>query len=397
MKTKFLIVLLIVLILVLCAEIAAVPLLKRAFSEATLSSEPSADASADPTDETTGEPSHAPTGESTAETLETQETTLPEPTQETTEPPQRSFTLSFVGDCTLGSSPSKWAQMGTFVYTVGEDYGYPFRNVAQYFQNDDLTIANLEVVLADEGISADKTFTFRGPSAFTGILTEGSVEAVTIANNHTHDFGEDGYQATKAALESAGVSYVEKDTTLLYTTPGGLTVGIYGASFARDDENMTEQIQALREQGAEIIIAAVHWGTEGAYRPDSSQKDWAYAMIDAGVDVVYGHHSHVLQPIETYNGKLIFYSLGNFSFGGNHFPRDMDTVVIQLEVIRDEDGSVSLGDLTIVPCSLSSMPVQNNFQPTPYEEDSKEYERVLSKLDGTFKGADLVVNYDSTE
>lgn len=379
MKNKILRITVFIVVLLLLAELITIAVMYRLRSRADVP---------DTTEST---------GEMTATTEEITEPSTEEITEETTEPEQSSFTLTFVGDCTLGSTPSKWQQMGTFVHTIGEDYAYPFRNVAQYFQTDDLTIANLEVVLADEGVSANKTFTFRGPSAYTNILTEGSVEAVTIANNHTHDFGEDGYLATKSALEQAGVTYVEKDSCAIYTTPGGLTVGIYGVSFERNDEDMALKVASLREQGVQIIVAAVHWGTEGAYRPASTQREWAYAMIDAGVDIVYGHHSHVLQPIEIYNGKPIFYSLGNFSFGGNHFPRDLDTAILQVEILRDESGAVSLGELTIIPCSLSSMPVQNNFQPTPYEVDSAEYARVLTKLDGTFKGADLTVDYSSLE
>lgn len=320
-----------------------------------------------------------------------------ETTQETTVPVQTHFILSFVGDCTLGSQPKKFMQMGTFVHTIGEDYGYPFRNVAYYFENDDFTIANLEGVLADSGAASDKTFVFRGPTAYTAILTESSVEAVTVANNHTYDFGADGYASTVNALKDAGVSYVEKGTTAVYTTQGGLVIGIYGTAFNRDDAEMKQAVTSLRAQGADIIIAAVHWGKEGAYHPDASQTDWAHAMIDAGVDIVYGHHSHVLQPIEEYKGGYIFYSLGNFSFGGNHFPRDMDTAVLQVDVFKNEGEDAVLATYSILPCSLSSMPVQNNFQPTPYEIDSPEYARVLSKLDGTYKGADLTVDYTDVE
>ena len=146
-------------------------------------------------------------------------------------------------------------------------------------------------------------------------------------------------------------------------------------------------------EGAEIVICAFHWGTEGSYRPTDAQKRFGRAAIDAGADIVYGHHPHVLQPIEEYKDGYIFYSLGNFSFGGNHFPRDMDSAILQMEVIRDLEGNVSLGELTIIPVSISSRSGQNNFQPIPYEEGTKEYERTMSKLDGSFTGPDLVVDY----
>lgn len=350
---------------------------------------------ADPSEGPTEDPED-PTAPSSQSTEPSQDT---EPTE--TEPREQRYVLTFVGDCTLASSQDKYHSTGSFIKTIGEDYAYPFRNVVQFFENDDFTMVNLESVLADEGRAAGgKTFTFKGPTAYTQILTSSSVEAATLANNHTEDYGKDGYASTTAALESAGVAFVEKDGTLLFTTESGLTIGIYAAAFTVDTEDMTASIAELREQGAEIVVCAFHWGNEGQYRPTSEQQNDGHAAIDAGADIVYGSHPHVLQRIEEYNGGIIYYSLGNFSFGGNHFPRDMDSVIVRQEVIRREDGTVELGELRLIPVSISSMSNQNNFQPTPYEEGTKEYDRTLSKLDGTFTGPDLIVDYsflDPTE
>ena len=333
-----------------------------------------------------------PSSEATEPTETTQVTEDTQPTE--TEPKEQRYVLTFVGDCTLASSQDKYHATGSFIKTIGEDYDYPFRNVVHLFENDDFTMVNLESVLADEGRPAGgKTFTFKGPTAYTRILTGSSVEAVTLANNHTEDYGKDGYDSTTAALEGAGVPYVEKDGTLLFTTESGLTIGVYAATFKVNEKDMRKDIAELRSKGAEIIVCAFHWGNEGQYRPTKEQQKYAYAAVDAGADIVYGSHPHVLQKIEEYNGGIIYYSLGNFSFGGNHFPRDMDSVVLRQEVIRREDGTVELGELELIPVSISSMKNQNNFQPTPYEEGSKEYDRTLSKLDGTFTGPDLVVDY----
>lgn len=315
-----------------------------------------------------------------------------EPTE--TEPVRLSYTLTFVGDCTLGSEPGKFSSPYSFVGTVGENYEYPFANVLEYFENDDLTLINLEGVFADSGYAQDKTFTFRGPTAYTEILTGSSVEAVTLANNHSYDFGSSGYNTTKEVLDAAGVSYVEENKTCLITTESGLVVGLYADAFQFSTGEIAAHVENLKKAGAEIIVCAFHWGTEGSYRANSTQETYAKSAIDAGADIVWGHHPHVLQKIEQYKDGVILYSLGNFSFGGNHFPRDYDSAVVQQEVLRNEDGSVSLGELTIIPVSISSMEGQNNFQPTPYEEGSTEYDRVLSKLDGTFTGPDLVVNYE---
>ena len=320
-----------------------------------------------------------PTEETTEATTEATTEPTTEPTTVPTEPEPEIFTLTFVGDCTLGNSPAHEYTSGGFNNVVQENYDYPFANVRQYFENDDFTMVNLEGVLGEEGWPAGKSFEFRGPSGYINILTGSSVEAVTLANNHARDYGQKGYDRTVELLEEAGIGYVETDKTALYTTESGLTIGIYGACF-NYPKDMEEIVASLRQEGAEIVIYAIHWGAEGSYEPRSHQVDQARAAIDAGVDIVYGSHPHVLQKIEEYNGGIIYYSVGNFCFGGNQQPPDLDTVILQQQVIRYPDGTMELGELTVIPASISSIPVKNNYQPTPYAEGSEEYDRVLGKL-----------------
>ena len=317
------------------------------------------------------------------------ETTQPAPT----EPQPETYLLTFVGDCTFGTNQvNAYAEYG-FTKTVGQDYGYPFRNVADYVGSDDGTFLNLEGPLCDEGYPVQKKHTFRGPTAYVNILTENSIQAVTVANNHAFDYGQTGYDSTLAVLEEAGIPYVQRDSSVLLTLEGGLKVGLYGmVYYLLDVQDMTQEIQALRQQGAELVIVAPHWGTEGSYRPTQEQIDVGHAAIDAGADIVWGSHPHVLQPVEEYGDGVIFYSLGNFSFGGNGYPQDFDTALIQQEVIRQADGSISLGQRTLVPASVSSVSDRNNYQPTPYDPGSEEYDRVLSKLDGTFQGPNLQIS-----
>ena len=180
---------------------------------------------------------------------------------------------------------------------------------------------------------------------------------------------------------------------MLLTLEGDLKVGLYGmVYYLLDVQDMTQEIQALRDQGAELVIVAPHWGTEGSYRPTQEQIDVGHAAIDAGADIVWGSHPHVLQPVEEYGDGVIFYSLGNFSFGGNGYPQDFDTALIQQEVIRQTDGSICLGERTLVPASVSSVSDRNNYQPTPYDPGSEDYDRVISKLDGTFQGPNLQIS-----
>lgn len=357
-------------------------------------------------EEPTTEPSTVPqTSEQTEAT--TEETTVPETeseTEETTtepeteptepEPKEKRYVLTFAGDCTLGSDRKVYGQKYSFIDTIGEDYDYPFRNVAEYFKNDDFTFVNLEGVLADSGGHSGAAFTFRGPTAYSNILTGSSVEAVTLANNHCLDYGQAGLASTKQVLEEVGVTYVERDNWAMYTTQSGLTIGMYGISFTMNGPDMRDKIKMMRDKGAEIIVVAAHWGVEGSYRATADQAAFAHNAIDYGADIVYGSHPHVLQKIEIYKDKPIFYSMGNFCFGGNHWPKDLDTVILQQEVIRDENGKVRLGELKIIPTSCTSLPTgQNNFQPTPVDESSPVYNRILSKLDGTYSGGNLVVDY----
>ena len=162
-----------------------------------------------------------------AETVAAEETTLPTET----EPAEERFFLTFVGDCTFGANPSNYYAGVGFLKTVGEDYGYPFRNVMQYFENDEATFANLEGPLTDSGNPMQKKHTFRGPTDYVRILTENSVEAVSIANNHTHDYGQTGYASTVKALEEAGVPFVDRDSSCVFTTENGLKIGLYGAVY----------------------------------------------------------------------------------------------------------------------------------------------------------------------
>ncbi len=324
-------------------------------------------------------------------TVPVTEAPVTEPVQ--TEPPEQRLIFTFAGDCTLGCHTAHTHAGYGFILTVGEDYGHPFRNVLQWFEADDFTMVNLEGVLGDQGHPAGRKYAFRGPGAYTNILTQNSVEAVSLANNHTIDYGDKGFAETKRLLEEAGVPFVEPNSSTVITLENGMMVGIYGTVYnSIDKEAMIQGIQALQAQGVDLIIYAPHWGTEHSFRPTQEQKDLGRAAIDAGADIVYGCHPHVLQPIESYGNGVIFYSLGNFSFGGNIYPADYDTALIQQEVIWSADGTVVLGERTIVPCSISSIEGRNNYQPTPYEEGSKEYQRVLQKLDGTYDGPNLPVH-----
>ena len=304
-----------------------------------------------------------------------------------TEPDSERFTISLVGDCTLAGN--------RFQSLCGDDMGYPFENVREYFENDDATIANLECNFSDALLSSGSLFHFKAPTENADMLVSGGIDFVTTANNHIMDYGQRGLDDTLSALDERGIAYGVDGQSVVFTTKSGLKLGIYCGygGFMISETQVKEAIDKLKADGAEYIICALHWGVEGAYRPNAYQKNLAHAAIDAGADLVYGSHPHVLQPAEEYGGGLILYSLGNFSFGGNSFPRDYDSVIVQLTLCRNADGDVSLEACDYIPCSMSGSNENNDFRPTPYKKGSKEFERTMSKLDGSFTGADLEVDY----
>lgn len=320
-----------------------------------------------------------------------QEAVTPRESVPPQEEKQTVFTLSFAGDCCLGTDHSVYGGEGTLVRVVGDDYAYPFANTLRYFEQDDFSMVNLECALTDSTSPVNKQYRFRGPPEYAKILTEGSIEFVTLANNHSYDYGEIGYKDTKEALAQEGIGYVTDGGTSLFTTESGLLIGIFAASSRFD--KMSAGISSLKNQGADVIIAAFHFGTEGSYSYNSDQRYHARLAIDYGADIVYGAHPHVLQEIEEYGGGIILYSLGNFVFGGNRSPRDHDTAIVRQQIVKYDDGSFSLGETEIIPCDLSEYPGYNSYKPTPYAEGSREYLRTLSKLDGTFDGPDLYVSY----
>ncbi|MCL1829274.1 MAG: CapA family protein [Oscillospiraceae bacterium] len=316
----------------------------------------------------------------------------PSPTPEP-EPTPEFFTLTMIGDITPSATLNNKGISAAYGNVVGEDYAYPFSETLEYFKNSDFTIANFECVLTEHDIPQSKNFVFKAPPKYVYILTEGGVDFVTLGNNHVLDYGERGYADTKKILDIAGIGYAGRDEWALYETENGLLIGVYALSFGYT-EQIKAGITALKEAGAEFIIAAIHWGDEGSYKANDLQRTQGRAAVDAGADIVYGTHPHTLQPIEEYNGKYIYYSMGNWSFGGNTNPRDKDTFILRLTVMRDIDGTISITDREHIPCASSGDKNRNDYRPVVYEEGSEEWLRTLSKLDGTYGGSDLFISYE---
>ena len=314
-----------------------------------------------------------------------------------------SLTLSVVGDCTLGTD--EYFDYDTSLNAYYENYGadYFMANVKSIFSKDDLTIANFEGTLTESTEREDKQFAFKAPASYANILTAGSVEAVNTANNHSHDYGEESFNDTLKALDTANILHFGYDETAV-TEVKGVKVGLVGIYELNDhlgrEEQLKQNIAKVKQDGAQLIVVIFHWGNEKEEVPDENQKTLGHLAIDEGADLVCGHHPHVLQGIEEYKGKNIVYSLGNFCFGGNAYPSDMDTIIFQQTFTIDQNGVKDDNVTNIIPCSISSDSDYNNYQPTPAEGEAAT--RIMQKIqkrsswikDGTVSDSETATESD---
>ncbi len=312
-------------------------------------------------------------------------------------PSQRSITVTATGDCTLatdittptdGSFESKMEEQGY-------DYSYFLSNFRTLFSSDDLTLVNFEGTLSNNGEREDKQFAFRANPEYVKVLTSASVEAANLANNHSRDYGEISLTDTKKALTEAGiVNFIGSD--IAYMDINGIKVGLVGINALNDEgvSTLTTHIRTAKDNGAELVILSVHWGIEKEAAPTDEQRELAHKAVDAGADLVIGTHPHVIEGLEKYNGRYIVYSLGNFCFGGNTAPSDMDTMVLRAVLTLDENGILKDDDaISIIPCRISSSSGINDYKPciasgderTRIEEKIRERTEMIGALELKFE------------
>jgi poly-gamma-glutamate synthesis protein (capsule biosynthesis protein) len=294
-------------------------------------------------------------------------------------------TLSAVGDCTLGDPAGSELAPGSFhdVFdTHGKDMARPFAGVVSVLREDDLTIANLETTLGTEPQRRDVPFAFRGRPEFAEMLVAGSVEVVNVANNHSNDCGPKGVKGTLAALDAAHVAYFGLGHVDVRTIHGIEVVNL-GYTGGREEvlDQVVKDVKAHKRPD-NLVIVTFHWGIEGEHASNSVQIHLGHGSIDAGADLVLGHHPHVLQGLETYKGKKIVYSLGNFVFGGNARPAELDSMIYRARFVS-RGGKIEPLDDRIIPVSISANHVQNDFAPVLLE--GAEADRVSKAVAGYSK------------
>ena len=293
------------------------------------------------------------------------------------------ITISAAGDVTLGTHHEQdyWYSFSQ-AYDEAEDVSYFFANVFDIFSADDMTLVNLEgpLTLAEEAREG-QVYSIKGDPEYVNILIAGSVEAVSMGNNHMMDYRQQGRDDTVRTVEEAGIIYACEKTVGIYEVKG-INIGMISVNEVSQgylvEDTIQKGIEELRAQGADLILVSCHWGVEREYYPEDYQKILGEKCIDWGADLVIGHHPHVLQGIDEYKGKFIIYSLGNFCFGANRNPTDKDSMIYQqtftfVDGKKQEDQAIR-----VIPCSVSSVPDRNNFQPTPAEGDEKD--RILNRI-----------------
>ena len=279
-----------------------------------------------------------------------------------------------------------------------QDPGYFFENVRSIFEADDMTIVNLEGVFTNSDVrQEERTYNIKAEPHYVEILTAGDVETVSMGNNHRLDYGVSGSKDTVEALEGAGIVYAYDNIVGIYETKG-IKIGYVSVNEVAwglgCNKLISNGIAELKEQEADLIIACCHWGIEKDNYTEAYQNELGRFCIDEGADLVLGHHPHVLQGIEEYNGKYIVYSLANFSFGANRNPADKDTMIFQ-QIFTFVDGEkLDTKEARVIPCSVSSISQRNNFQPTPLE--GEEAARVVERLNTYSKEYGVVIGEDGT-
>ena len=288
----------------------------------------------------------------------------------------RKVLLSFLGDCTLGCNEIDHGKKKSIDYYVEQyGYGYCFDRVKSILELDDLTVANLECVLSDSMDGLDKTtrkvYNFRAYESYVSILEQGSVEAVTIANNHIGDYGQPGFDATCRVLDGSALNWFGSTDFggqyFVFETEG-VKIGFMGSYYQyywQHEEEMLAMFNEMREKGCQVIIAVMHGGVEYDKRHDRNQSKMARKLIQWGADVVVGHHPHVLQGYEILEGVPVYYSIGNFVFAGNFNIRTPYTVIMQLALSFDEENRYLGCRANMIPCRLSTHEEINYYQPYP--------------------------------
>ncbi len=298
----------------------------------------------------------------------------------------KTITLTFTGDITLGGEERLESDPASFA-SVYEKNGpeYFLEDFADFFAEDDLTVVNLEGVLTDKNLSPvqagkNGSYFFKGKTEYVNVLTAASIEAASIANNHTWDYGEAGLRDTIATLDNAGIEWFgtrARHTTdmekFLFYEKDGVTIcliSLYWDDYLQGDKDgcgafLADEIKRIKDSGeADAVIAILHGGQEYGRHATNPQKVFTKMAFGAGADLVICHHAHVVMGMDVIGQRSAFYSLGNFCFGGNvnayqkRSKKVQDAapaLIVRAELTFSDDGAYKGQQITLYPVQTTSI------------------------------------------
>jgi len=252
-----------------------------------------------------------------------------------TKPITREVTFGLMGDLGLGRYITSTAR-------TKNDFFWSFSGVSQKLQQNDFNLANLESpIIKNCPTGFTGTFTFCGDPRFLPILKSNKF-ILNLANNHMFNYGQDGFSQTKNFLNTENIGFVyshSSDTEFFKKEVNGITFGFLGYDFITNPKLDPNQIiDTIKKYDSQVdwLILSLHWGNEYLPKPEKWRIDLAHQFIDAGADIIHGHHPHVLQTKEIYQNKPIFYSLGNFIFDQSWSSQTSSSEIINLTVTKTE-------------------------------------------------------------
>lgn len=285
-----------------------------------------------------------------------------------------SIKLSFAGDTMLASLKDKTSSDNFNDYANKKEPSYFLEKVSSIFENDDFTVLNLENVLTDRKLSeisksTEPAFWFKSKTSNVNILTSSSVEGVSVANNHTKDYGKLGKQDTIDTLINANVQYGDYDHIMYFQKNNYVVAVICNGLWTESHTTRIIKLIKEAEEKSDYQIIFFHGGKEKLHKPEKWKIKAARKLVDNGADLVIGAHPHVLQPREIYNDKEIIYSLGNFCYGGHKKPENR-TIIYQMNLTVDNNTNLLLKEESnIIPCYVYTTD-KNNYQPAPIEDEN---------------------------
>ena len=292
--------------------------------------------------------------------------------------------LTLGGDVVLGTREKWWDDEDSLPsYLKREGMAYPFSRLAALFAEDDMTLVNLECVLKETaaGEDKDKLYRFRGLPSYTEALRVASVEQVNIANNHHIDYKKAGRESTCAALTAAGIPYSGYGHTWIWEKDGH-KIGFGGCretTYVKNKSIIREEVSALRQAGCEVVVYSIHAGKEYSAGHNELQEEMAAEAAKAGAALVVGTHPHVVQGVDTVEGAVVLYSLGNLMFGGTHEMTTFDATLARVRLRFDGETYVGMTvELIPVLTSSSGDLLINNFCPAVAEGDDRA--RIWGKI-----------------